>query len=179
MPVRASTRAPSTTSTRKSSVPPSNAPAVFIPDEPAPPTASPHLRNNIVEVFADAQRSLTGHRKLVVKLRKIQEYCCGLRVVPKEGEQGKKGKRGRTSLGALGFDDREGVAEKEFNVEVSRCLLRVLGVKKAEGAGDRVVKFLGTFLRTATEKGEIISLGSKCAVLTRFRSRGICVWRSG
>ena len=89
----------------------------------------------------------------MVKLRKIQEYCCGLRAVPKEGEKG-KGKRGRTSLGALGFDDREGLAEKEFGTEVSRCLLRVLGVKKAEGAGDRILKFLGTFLRTAAEKGE-------------------------
>ncbi|KAL1959922.1 hypothetical protein VTO42DRAFT_590 [Malbranchea cinnamomea] len=147
MPGRAGTRAPSTTSTRKSSVPPSTgAPSVFIPEEPPLPTASPHLRPNIIEIFADAQRATTGHRKLVVKLRKIQEYCCGLRV-PKE-----KGKKGRTSLGALGFDDREGVAEKEFNVEISRCLLRVLGVKKAEVAGDRVMKFLGMFLRTATEK---------------------------
>lgn len=94
----------------------------------------------------------------MVRLRKIQEYCCGLRVVPPKDDgdgTGKKGgRRARTSLGALGFDDREGLAEKEFSVEVSRCLLRVLGVKKAEGAGDRVVKFLGTFLRTATEKGE-------------------------
>lgn len=153
MPSRVSARASSTTSTRKSSVPPSNAgPAVFVPEEPAPPTSSPNLRPNIVEVFADAQGATTGHRKLVVKLRKLQEYCCGLRAPE---ESGKNGKKGRKSLGGLGFDDREGVAEKEFNAEISRCLLRVLGIKKAEGAGDRVVKFLGTFLKTATEKGRL------------------------
>jgi condensin complex subunit 3 len=111
------------------------------------PTSSPNLRANIVEVFADAQRATTGHRKLVVRLRKIQEYCCGLRT------PAQKGKKGRTSLGGLGFDDPEGVAEKEFDAEISRCVLRVLVLKKAEGAGDRVVKFLGTFLKAATDKG--------------------------
>jgi condensin complex subunit 3 len=161
MPSRVGARASSATSTRKSSAPPSGgAPAVFIPDEPSLPTSSPNLRANIVEVFADAQRATTGHRKLVVRLRKIQEYCCGLRA------PAQKGKKGRTSLGGLGFDDPEGVAEKEFNAEISRCVLRVLVLKKAEGAGDRVVKFLGTFLKAATDKGKSKSLLEICQFMT-------------
>jgi condensin complex subunit 3 len=42
--------------------------------------------------------------------------------------------------------------EADFNAEVERCVLRVMGVRKAEAAGDRVVRFLGLFLKTASEK---------------------------
>ncbi|EGC46889.1 nuclear condensin complex subunit 3 [Histoplasma capsulatum var. duboisii H88] len=150
MPSRVSARTSSATSVRKSSAPPAekNAPTVFIPAEPSLPTSSPHLRKAINEIFSDAQRSTSGHRKLVVRLRKIQEGCCGLR------QEKAKGKRNRAHEESINdsFTDGDGVAEKEFNIEVSRCMLRVLGVKKAEGAGDRVIKFLGTFLRVATEK---------------------------
>ncbi|KAK2794544.1 hypothetical protein FQN52_008125 [Onygenales sp. PD_12] len=148
MPARVSARATSATSTRKSSAPPSGAAPAYIPPEPAFPTSSQNLRAKVIEIFADAQRSTTGHRKLVVRLRQIQEGCCGLR---REREKGTKGKH-RESLADESFGDGDGVAEKEFNIEVSRCMLRVLGVKKTEGAGDRVIRFLGTFLRTASEK---------------------------
>ncbi|PGG98063.1 hypothetical protein AJ79_08995 [Helicocarpus griseus UAMH5409] len=158
MPSRVSARASSATSTRKSSAPPSgNPPAVFIPAEPPLPTSSKHLRANIVEIFADAQRSTTGHRKLVVRLRKIQEGCCGLR---QDNGKGKKGGQHHDESLDDTFGDGGSLAEKEFNIEVSRCMLRVLGVKKAEGAGDRVIKFLGTFLRMASEKDfELFSQG--------------------
>ncbi|KAL2369986.1 condensin complex subunit 3, variant [Blastomyces gilchristii SLH14081] len=150
MPARVSARASSATSTRKSSAPPAerSAPSVFIPPEPALPTSSPHLRKSIVEIFSDAQRSATGHRKLVVRLRKIQEGCCGLR---REKTKGKGSKQHEESIND-GFTADDGVAEKEFNIEVSRCMLRILGVKKTEGAADRVIKFLGTFLRLASER---------------------------
>ncbi|PGH09809.1 condensin complex subunit 3 [Blastomyces parvus] len=150
MPTRVSARASSATSTRKSSAPPAekSAPTVFIPAEPALPTSSAHLRKSIVEIFSDAQRSATGHRKLVVRLRKIQEGCCGLR---QEKTKGKGNRQHEESINDS-FTDGDGVAEKEFNIEVSRCMLRILGVKKTEGAGDRVIKFLGTFLRLASEK---------------------------
>ncbi|KAI1963865.1 chromosome condensation complex Condensin, subunit G [Ophidiomyces ophidiicola] len=146
MPGRSGTRASSVASTRKSSVPPSTTGAnVYIPDEPAEPTSSPNLRPSIVEIFADAQRSTTGHRKLVVKLRKIQEGCCGIRS---SKEQDKKD--ARRNSGAFG--EKEKPAEREFNIEISRCLLRILPIKRTEPAADRVVKFLGTFLTAATEK---------------------------
>lgn len=152
MPSRVSARASSTASTRKSSAAPSNTgPTFFIPEEPPIPTSTPNLRANVAEIFADAQRAITGHRKLVVKLRKIQETCCGLRA---QKSKGKEGNEHEAVEG--GLENRDGSAEKEFNTEVARCLLRVLGVKKAEGAGDRVIKFLGTFLKTATDKGRIL-----------------------
>ena len=42
--------------------------------------------------------------------------------------------------------------EADFNDEVARCVLRTLGVRKAETVGDRVVRFIGLFLRSASEK---------------------------
>ncbi|KAH0298992.1 ARM repeat-containing protein, partial [Aureobasidium melanogenum] len=42
--------------------------------------------------------------------------------------------------------------EDDFNTEVVRCVLRVLPIKKSETVGDRIVKFLGIFLRVASEK---------------------------
>lgn len=122
-----------------------------IPAEPPLPSSSPHLRSNIVEIFTDAQRSTIGHRKLVVRLRKIQEGCCGLISHPVEGKKGKKQERDVAGEGVI---DDDGVAEKEFNTEIARCVVRVLGVKKTEGAGDRVIKFLGTFLKAASDKGK-------------------------
>jgi len=103
-----------------------------------------------VEIFADAHRSTTGHRKLIVRLRKIQENCSGLR------SQKDNGKKSRKQAGAFvedGIIDENGVVKKEFNTEVTRCVIRILGVKKTEPAGDRVIRFLGLFLKAAAEKG--------------------------
>lgn len=151
MPGRSSsTRASSAASTRKSSVPPS-APTVYIPEEPALPTTSASLRSNVVEIFADAQRAITGHRKLAIKLRKIQEVCCGLRVAKVDGKKGSR-------LSEIPDLAGGGLPEKELNIEICRCLIRVVPVKKAEGAADRVIKFLGTFLKAATDKGKCINL---------------------
>lgn len=46
--------------------------------------------------------------------------------------------------------------EEEFNGEVTRCVLRILVVKKGENVGDRVIRFLGLFLKHASDKGEFI-----------------------
>ena len=48
---------------------------------------------------------------------------------------------------------REDFDEEEFNAEVVRCVVRILGVKKSEPVGDRVIRFLGLFLKHASEKG--------------------------
>ncbi|KAF3897349.1 Subunit of condensin complex [Trichophyton interdigitale] len=146
MPGRSSsTRPSSAASTRKSSVPPTGAPTVYIPEEPALPTTSASLRSNVVEIFADAQRAITGHRKLAIKLRKIQEVCCGLRVAKVDGKKGSR-------LSEIPDLAGGGLPEKELNIEICRCLIRVVPVKKTEGAADRVIKFLGTFLKAATDK---------------------------
>lgn len=101
---------------------------------PAEGPASP-LRTRICLIFGDAQKSTAAHRKLAVNLRKIQEECCY--------EQ--------TSRHGL---DQGDFGEDDFNVEIARCVIRLMGVKKSEGAGDRIVRFLGMFLRRATDKGQ-------------------------
>ncbi|KAJ9639935.1 chromosome condensation complex Condensin, subunit G [Coniosporium tulheliwenetii] len=109
--------------------------AVELPDEG--PTTS--LREQICAVFADAQRTTATQRKLVISLRKVQEACCYEPVKPKKRR------------------DEEDFGEDEFNEEVGRCFLRVLGVKKSEPVGDRIVRFLGLFLKVASEKDNQIA----------------------
>ncbi|KAI9786330.1 MAG: hypothetical protein M1835_003081, partial [Candelina submexicana] len=116
-------------SSRASTVSRISSPTFTIPEE-SPSTA---LRVQICSIFADAQRTTAGHRKLVINLRKIQEACCY--------EPSKPGGNGGADIG-----------EEQFNDEVGRCVLRVMGVKKSESVGDKVVRFLGLFLKHAAEK---------------------------
>ena len=137
MPGRTSTRMPTasrvshkastqTLASRKSTFPSS----IFVPEE----GATSALRTQICNVFSDAQKSAAGHRKLVVGLRKIQEACCYKSIQP-----------GKPSQKEFNEDD--------FNVEIARCVIRLMGVKRSEAVGDRLVRFLGLFLRHASEKG--------------------------
>ena len=102
-----------------------------IPDKG--PTTS--LRDKTYIIFNEVQKSNTGHRKLVVGLRKIQEACCYEPTNSKKQAQ------------VEDFD------ENDFNTEVLRCVLRVLPVKKSEPVGDRIVRFIGLYLKHATELG--------------------------
>lgn len=105
-------------------------PTAIIPDEG--PTTS--LRTQICNIFNDVQKTTAGHRKLVVSLRKIQEACVYETTAP--------GKKSREEFG-----------EDDFNVEIARSVIRLMAVKKSEGIGDRLVRFLGFFLRHASDKG--------------------------
>ncbi|KAG8627712.1 hypothetical protein KVT40_003585 [Elsinoe batatas] len=107
----------------------SSSPVADVPDE----GASTALRKHIGAIFSDSQKSTTGHRKLVINLRKIQESCC-YEPTSKKGRQDDQ------------FD------EEDFNNEFLRCILRLLPIRKSEAAGDRVVRFLGVFLRVASDK---------------------------
>lgn len=113
-----------------------SSPTVAIPDEGPSST----LRTQICSIFGDAQRSAAGHRKLAVSLRKTQEVCC-------------------YQLANAGSNTLEDFGEDDFNVEVARCVIRLMGVKKSEGVGDRIVKFLGFFLKHASDKGSANQLG--------------------
>ncbi|MCJ1403422.1 hypothetical protein MMC11_006645 [Xylographa trunciseda] len=104
-------------------------PSVVVPEEGPPNT----LRTRICAIFGDSQKSTAGHRKLVINLRKVHEACCY--------ETSKPGKK---ELDDYGEDD--------FNVEFARCVLRIVGIKKSEPVGDRILRFLGLFLRHASEK---------------------------
>ncbi|KND91488.1 Condensin complex subunit 3 [Tolypocladium ophioglossoides CBS 100239] len=90
------------------------------------------LRTQICAVFHDAQRTTATHRKLSVNLRKIHEACC---YIPTN-------KSGPSSE----FD------EKAFNKEFVRCVLRIMPVKKTESVGEKSIRFIGFYLRHASEK---------------------------
>jgi condensin complex subunit 3 len=162
MPGRASTRstrtstASTTKSTRASSARQS-ANAVEIPDD-GPLTS---LRTQVAQVFGDAQKTTATQRKLVVNLRKIQEVCCY--EPPTTNKGGKKGKD----------EVQEDFDEEEFNTEVGRCVVRILCIKKSEPVGDRLIRFLGLFLKFASEKGKHFSC-KYLAKLTRTRQRHLC-----
>jgi hypothetical protein len=142
MPGRTSTRstrtstASGTKSTRASSARQSSN-AVEIPDD-GPVTS---LRTQVAQVFGDAQKTTATQRKLVVNLRKIQEACC---YEPPTNDKG--GKKGKGEV-------QEDFDEEDFNTEVGRCVVRILGIKKSEPVGDRLIRFLGLFLKYASEKG--------------------------
>jgi condensin complex subunit 3 len=129
--VATSSRASATTIS-KSRGPRTTSPTTSIPDE-GPSTS---LRESICAIFTEAYRSSNGTRKLLVSLRKIQEICCYEPV------------KARKNAAQEDFD------EEEFNAEVARCVFRVLPVKKSEPAGDRLVRFMGLFLKHATGLGE-------------------------
>ena len=93
------------------------------------------LRTQICIIFGESQKATAGHRKLVVSLRKIQERCA---YEPTQ---------------TSGQKAQDAFEENDFNEEMGRCVLRILGVKKTESAGDKVIKFLGQFLKHASEKG--------------------------
>ncbi|PLB35197.1 condensin subunit YCG1 [Aspergillus candidus] len=118
-------------------------PSFAIPEEPEAPEAVPSLRRDVGSLFADAQRSTTGHRKLVVRLRKLQESCCGI---------SRKSKKDDQSAPEPILPTEETLPEKELNVEIGRCMLRILVIKKSQPVGDRILRFLGTFLTHASEK---------------------------
>ena len=133
IPRKSSTR---TLNSRASTTSRISSPQLEIPDEG--PTS--RLRTRICSIFADAQRTTAGHRKLVINLRKIQASCCYASAKKKAQTEGD--------------EEEDDFDEGAFNREVARCTTRLMFVKKSEGVGDKVVKFLGLFLKHAGEKGE-------------------------
>lgn len=94
------------------------------------------LRQQLAAVFRDAQRTTASHRKLAVTLRKIQEACC---YEP-------------TSVKKSATQAESDFDEEDFNAEFTRCVLRVMPVKKSEGVGEKTVRFIGLFLRHSIDK---------------------------
>lgn len=91
------------------------------------------LRGKIGAIFRDAQRNTATHRKLTVNLRKIHEACC---YEPAD----------QRSTTTNDFD------EETFNNEFIRCVLRIMPIKKSETVGEKSVRFIGFFLKHASEK---------------------------
>ncbi|OTB02280.1 hypothetical protein M426DRAFT_322856 [Hypoxylon sp. CI-4A] len=129
MPARVSSR-----STRTSAAAPSKASRVSSSSVDLPEEAPDNqLRSQIGAIFRDAQKTTATHRKLVVNLRKIHEACCYEPTRPKK-------------TAPTEFD------ESDFNNEFSRCVLRAMPIKKSEGVGEKIIRFIGLFLRHANDK---------------------------
>ena len=124
-------------------------PTSYIPDEG--PTNE--LRININNIFGDAQHSNTAHRKLVVSLRKIQEACVDKQPAPQKH---------------MGHDFAQ-YEEIGFQEEFSRCTVRLMTVKKSESVGDRLVRFIGLFLKHAGDQGMSPVSNSRLFVLSYVR----------
>lgn len=75
-------------------------------------------------------------------LRKIQEACC----YEPTSQTGKKSTSSHAPAAAGDFE------EDDFNHEFVRCAVRVMPVKKSEAVGEKTVRFIGLFLRYATDK---------------------------
>ena len=127
-PSTATSRKPSTTSRAVSTT--SRASPLPVEHVDTPDNA---LRPKIAAIFRDAQRNTATHRKLAVTLRKIHEACC---YEPADHK----------STAASEFD------EETFNNEFIRCVLRVMPIKKSESVGEKSVRFIGFFLKHASEK---------------------------
>ncbi|KAH7140583.1 nuclear condensing complex subunit [Dactylonectria macrodidyma] len=136
MPARTSTRSTRTSAARQSNATvssrasgasraSSNPEIVDTPDNA--------LRGKVCSVFSDAQRTTATHRKLVVNLRKLHESCCYEPADPKHSQSND-------------FD------EEAFNDEFIRCVLRIMPIKKSESVGEKSIRFIGLFLRHASEK---------------------------
>lgn len=97
------------------------------------------LRRKMARLFSDAQNSIATQRNLAGQLRKIQVACCFDRADGKRTE----------------FDH---FTEEDFTHEFLRCTWRILAVKKAEHCADKLVRFLGVFLKNASAEGRCARL---------------------
>ena len=113
-----------------------SSPQSEIPEE----TSDNELRVQVSCIFRDAQRTTATHRKLVITLRKLQEECC---YEP-------------TSL-RKNRNVAEDFDEDQFTNELTRCVLRIMPVKKSESVGEKSIRFIGLFLRHACEKDNELS----------------------
>ncbi|KAK2594432.1 chromosome condensation complex Condensin, subunit G [Conoideocrella luteorostrata] len=91
------------------------------------------LRTQVCAIFRDSQRTTATHRKLAVNLRKIHESCCYVPAKP---------------IAAILSE----YDEASFNREFTRCVMKIMPVKKSENAGEKCIRFIAFYLRHAQEK---------------------------
>ncbi|KAF8875410.1 nuclear condensing complex subunit [Gymnopilus junonius] len=112
------------------------------------------LQEPISAIFEQAQSSLANHKKNCVALYKIQTKAAGVRQPTKTKTTKDKGKNGVAPGEIL-------VAEKAFQDVFIDMLARVLVVKKGPATADRIVKYVGAFVKFMNEK--VIEAKSKTA----------------
>lgn len=139
MPIKApASRAPraSRVPSKRARPPPSASPPPPLSPSPVPEYNT--LQAAIAGVFAAAQKTTAGHRKLVINLRSTLDQCLN-------------------NTGPVGATIPSGKykGEKAFANEFCRFLNRALVVKKSEVVGDRCLRFTDLFVRGMLGKGEI------------------------
>jgi condensin complex subunit 3 len=112
------------------------------------------LQERVASVFEQAQLTMANHRKNCVALYKIHQDSS---EVTKEKEKS-KGKVKR-------------IGENTFTEAFIQMLNRVLVVKKGPATADRVVKFIGSYIKFMNERSEFSPLN------TRFKAAK-CGFRS-
>jgi len=95
------------------------------------------LRTSICRIFDQASGNVANHRKNFVELHKVHTELAQFT------EPFMKGKRELVKL----------VGEKDFQDTFKRNLARIFPLKKGESTGDRIVKFVGGYIRHLNEKG--------------------------
>ncbi len=95
------------------------------------------LGTSICQIFDQASGNVANHRKNFVELHKVHTELAQFT------ESLMKGKRELVKL----------VGEKDFQDTFKRSLARIFPLKKGEPAGDRIVKFVGGYIKHLNEKG--------------------------
>ncbi len=114
------------------------APAVFDVDT---------LASTIPTIFDQAQSSAATHKKNCVSLYKLQSSAASVTTT---ASKGRKQRDAESDVLLMG--------EKIFAETFLDMLSRVLVVKKGTTTADRVVKFVGTYVKFLSEKGTYIYL---------------------
>lgn len=93
------------------------------------------LHESVASIFEQAQSSLANHKKNCVALYKIQTKAAEVTQQIKNGAAEKL------------------VGEKAFQDVFINMVARVLVVKKGPATADRIVKYVGSFVKFMNEKG--------------------------
>jgi condensin complex subunit 3 len=99
---------------------------------PTRPTTSEDIREGVIGIFHQAQTNVASHKKNVVQLLKLQGQAAQRVAVTTNG----------SSL----------TGEKEFNTIFQDIIYKILPLKRGITVGDRIVKFVGAFVRHLMEK---------------------------
>jgi condensin complex subunit 3 len=100
------------------------------------------LRGHVAAVFQQAQVPPVNYRKNCVNLHKIQD-------------------RSKDITEDVGRDKIRVTGEIAFQQAFLECLFRVLPTKKGDLCGDRVVRFIGAYMKFANERGACVLLRIK------------------
>ncbi|TFK73394.1 hypothetical protein BDN72DRAFT_761779 [Pluteus cervinus] len=111
------------------------------------------LLSNVSSVFDQAQSSLANHRKNCVALCKLHHQASKVKQKVKNG----------TAVKLVG--------EKAFGDAFIDMLNRVLVVKKGPPTADRIVKFIGSYVKFLNDKGQADDEEEEETLATRFASR--------